>query len=118
MTRITMTVTEVDGSAVPDGLRMFINRDSSMRGVGRAEWEPREMRAGELGTGLDILAIVLSTGVGIFGAIDVIKKWCSSQGPAQTVKVMVGSASVTVEGTTNPDEIKRLADALKSAVTP
>ncbi|MEV6750677.1 hypothetical protein AB0N21_41315 [Streptomyces sp. NPDC051080] len=97
---------------------MFINRDSSMRGLGRAEWEPRAMRAGELGSTLDILAIILSTAVGIPGAIDVINRWCRSQGPTQTVKILVGSTSVTVTGTNDPEEIKRLAETLKSAVAP
>ncbi|MFJ2647491.1 hypothetical protein ACIO1C_12275 [Streptomyces sp. NPDC087420] len=118
MTGIVLTVTATNGNRVPDGLRIFINRDPSMRGIGRAEWEPGEIRAGELGTTLDVLAIVVSGALGIPGAIDVVNRWCRSRGTTSTVKIVVGDKSVTVEGTSDPAEIKQLAETLKAAVTP
>ncbi|MEE1809687.1 effector-associated constant component EACC1 [Streptomyces sp. BE133] len=118
MTEITLAVTKEDGKRVDDGLRMFVNRDRSMRGTGRADWEPKEIRDGELGTTLDILAIIVSGVLGIPGAIDVVSRWCRSQGSSQTVRIVVGSRSVTVEGTEDPAEIARLAETLKAAVPP
>ncbi|MFF1325737.1 effector-associated constant component EACC1 [Streptomyces chartreusis] len=95
---------------------MHVNRDRSLHGIGRAQWIPRSAREGELGTGLDILAIVVSSVVGVPSAIDTVSRWC--RGTRQSVEITVGAKSIKVTGTESPEEIEVLAEALKVAVRP
>ncbi|MBO3682257.1 hypothetical protein [Streptomyces sp. NEAU-YJ-81] len=112
-----LLVTMHDLGRVPNGLLVFLSRDPDMRDVGHVHWEStQEPKADELGNGLDILAISLSSVIALPSAIEVIRRWCSSPtAPTEGVVIRLGSQTISVAGTEDPTTIRHLAEVLKAA---
>ncbi|MFD9208732.1 hypothetical protein ACFVZM_20945 [Streptomyces sioyaensis] len=114
MTRISISTAA--GAKVPDGLRIFLSRDSNMRSVGRAYWPSGEIEPGTLGQSLDVLALVLSNALALPSAIETVRRWVESRGStSEAVRLTVGKTSIVVSGTEDPDEIRHLAALLQAA---
>ncbi|MGQ4347515.1 effector-associated constant component EACC1 [Streptomyces sp. SAS_275] len=117
MTSQLVHIRKENGDQVSDGLRLFIQRDAATSRSCRAFWDSAPPVPGTLGTGLDVLAIALSSTLALPSAIDVISRWCASLGPAAPrVRIQVGEVSVTVEGRIDAQEIGRVAAVLATAL--
>jgi hypothetical protein len=115
MTQISIST--MTGSKVPDGLRLFLSRDSVMRSVGRTYWLDKEVEPGTLGQGMDVLALVISNTLALPSAIETVRRWVESRGSAsEAVRLTVGETSIVVSGTEDPEEIRRLAAVLQAAI--
>ncbi|MER5934232.1 hypothetical protein [Streptomyces sp. NPDC002054] len=92
---------------MPDGLRRFLAQDPGFRTHGRARWEPSEpAREGQLGTGLEVLTLVITGVLALPAAIDTVRRWCASPGPGRGV----GSArSWSVWAEPSPPHASRLS---------
>ncbi|GGV79704.1 hypothetical protein GCM10015535_16890 [Streptomyces gelaticus] len=112
-TSITLKITLAGGSRVPDGLRAFIARDPSLRGVAQAQWQSRKVQAGTLGDGLDVLALVVTGALALPSAIETVKRWVSSQGgEAASVVISRDGVSVAISGVEDSEQLQKLAAAL------
>lgn len=111
----TFEITLLSEGRVPDGLRVFIARDPSLRGVARAQWHSERVQAGTLGDGLDVLTLVVTGVLALPSAIETVKRWVSSQGgEAASVVISRDDVSVTISGVEDPDQLQKLAVALLS----
>ncbi|MCC8452828.1 effector-associated constant component EACC1 [Streptomyces rochei] len=113
-----MVLTDRNGGKAPDSLRAFLVRDPLIQAAGRVKWQPvHRAKPGELGTGLDVLTLVITGVLALPSAIETVRKWCASVGPSDaSVAVSVGDVTVTVTGSTGPDEIAAMATALTAAL--
>ncbi|MFD8676513.1 hypothetical protein ACFV1A_25965 [Streptomyces seoulensis] len=110
---VAFEITLPDGGRVPDGLRVFIARDPSLRGAVRAQWEPRRVQGGTLGDGLDVLTLAVTGVLALPSAIETVKRWVSSQGgEAASVVISRDGVSVTISGVEDAEQLQNLAAAL------
>ncbi|MBM7055723.1 effector-associated constant component EACC1 [Streptomyces durocortorensis] len=111
--RVAFEITLPSGGRVPDGLRVFIARDPSLRGAVRAQWEPRRLQGGTLGDGLDVLTLAVTGVLALPSAIETVKRWVSSQGgEAASVVISRDGVSVTISGVEDAEQLQNLAAAL------
>lgn len=106
------------GGRAPEALRSFLVRDPVLQAAGRVRWEPaRPARPGELGTGLDVLTLVVSGMLALPSAIDTVRRWCASPGGSDAgVTMSVGEVTVTVRGDSTAEEVAAMAAALRAAL--
>ncbi len=105
-----------DGVQTLEGLRIFLTRDPAARKVGRIRWETSGPGEEELGDGLDVLSIVISSVLGLPDFVQAVANWVRSRnGATDAIEIKLGAAQITVTGTDDPGEINRLADVLKAA---
>lgn len=115
MTEVQLRIVTETGAKVPDGLRTFLSRDAELRGVGRARWTSEAPKEGTLGDALDVLTLVVTSTLTLPSAIEAVRRWCGSRGTTEGVDIRLGSQRITVTGTEDPAEIRRMADLLKAA---
>ncbi|MFF4068712.1 effector-associated constant component EACC1 [[Kitasatospora] papulosa] len=115
MTEVELRIVSEAGAKVPDGLRTFLSRDNELRGVGRARWTSEAPKVGTLGDALDVLTLVVASTLALPSAIEAVARWCGSRGTTEGVEIRLGSQRITVTGTDDPAEIRRMADLLKTA---
>lgn len=109
-------ITHPNGTDSLEELRVFLVRDTETRRMGRVRWENSAPKTGELGDGLDILAIVISSVVGLPGFVQVVSNWIKSGGSdGNSVDIRLCGTGISVSGTEDPAQIRRLADILKAA---
>ncbi|WP_327657199.1 effector-associated constant component EACC1 [Streptomyces sp. NBC_00483] len=118
--RPALTLTTADGAPAPDGLRRFLTRDPGLQRVARAAWQPAAPPdPGHLGTGLDILTLVITGALALPSAIDTVRRWCAATGgDGNAISVSGGGVSVTVSGATTPEQAAALAATLTAALQP
>ncbi|MFJ3304340.1 hypothetical protein ACIPSA_14670 [Streptomyces sp. NPDC086549] len=117
MTEVQLRIVAETGAKVPDGLRIFLSRDPELRGIGRARWASTAPKEGQLGDALDVLTLVVTSILALPSAIEAVKRWCGSRGTVEGVEIRLGSQRITVTGTEDPAEIRRMADLLEAAYT-
>lgn len=115
MTEVQLRIITETGAKVPDGLRIFLSRDPGLRGVGRARWASAAPVEDTLGDTLDILTLEVTSSLALPSAIETVKRWCASRGTVEGVDIRLGSQKITITGTEDPAEIRRMADLLKAA---
>ncbi|WP_329620024.1 hypothetical protein OG357_05325 [Streptomyces sp. NBC_01255] len=115
MTDVQLRIATEAGAKVPDGLRTFLARDAELRGVGRARWTSEAPKEDTLGDALDVLTLVVTSTLALPSAIEAVRRWCGTRGTTEGVDIRLGSQRITVTGTEDPAEIRRLADLLKAA---
>jgi hypothetical protein len=115
---VAIFLTDSSGGKAPDALRTFLLRDPDFATAGRVKWQPaRPAKPGELGTGLDILTLVVTAVLALPSAIETVRRWCASPGQQDATVVMsVGDVTVTVTAGTSPAEIAAMAAALTAAL--
>ncbi|MFE6782133.1 hypothetical protein ACFVFF_07725 [Streptomyces sp. NPDC057680] len=112
----TIEIRPADETVQLEDLRQFLVRDPKSRTAGRYRLKASEPAAGTLGDGLDVLTLVITGTLALPGFIQVVSNWFKSRGDTpDSVEIKLGSAVVTVSGTEDPAEIRRLADILKAA---
>ncbi|MFF5808255.1 hypothetical protein [Streptomyces sp. NPDC012746] len=109
-------ITHPNGTDSLEELRTFLVRDPETRRLGRFRWENSAPKTGELGDGLDILTLAITSALALPGFIQTVSNWCKSRGTEEdSVQIRLGAIAVKVSGTEDPAQIRRLADILKAA---
>ncbi|MGR4879556.1 hypothetical protein ACIPUC_09005 [Streptomyces sp. LARHCF249] len=109
-------ISHPNGTDSLEELRTFLVRDPETRRLGRVRWENSAPKTGELGDGLDILAIIISSTIGLPGFVQIVSNWIKSRGSdGNSVEIRLGATGISVSGTEDPAQIRRLADVLKAA---
>ncbi|MFI8387906.1 hypothetical protein [Streptomyces sp. NPDC085540] len=109
-------ITHRNGSDALEELRIFLVRDPEVRRLGRVRWGNPAPKAGELGDGLDVLTLVITSLLALPGFIYGVSSWVKSRGSDRDdVEIRLGTVTVTVSGTEDPAQIRQLAELLKTA---
>ncbi|MFD9413052.1 hypothetical protein ACFWBN_39520 [Streptomyces sp. NPDC059989] len=113
-------ITSPLGGQAPASLQRFLTADPEFRACGRARWEAGAPTVeGHLGTGLDVLTLVVTGVLALPAAIDTVRRWCTAPGNRDTsVELRAGGVTVIVSGTTALHDVAALATTLAAALEP
>ncbi|MFJ8166529.1 hypothetical protein ACIRBY_37195 [Streptomyces sp. NPDC096136] len=112
----SIKITHSNGIESLQELKTFLVRDPETRRLGRIRWENSAPATGVLGDGLDILTLVVTSAMALPSFIQGVSNWVKSHGTGESgVEIKLGVTRITVSGTEDPAQIRRLADVLKSA---
>ncbi|WP_406483266.1 hypothetical protein [Streptomyces sp. NBC_01615] len=75
------------------------------------------MGEGLLGTGLDVLALVVTGGLALPTAIETVYRWCTTPGRRNAqINLSVGAVTVTVTASASAEELAAMTAALTAAL--
>lgn len=114
-----VSVTLPGGSPAPDSLRQFFSSDPGFRAHGKARWQPAgPVAEGQLGTGPDVLTLVVTGVLALPSAVETVRRWCTTPGQRHTaVELRTGETVITVTAAATSQEVGALAAALATALT-